>query len=51
MFHQLQCLEKMRSWLDSGENEVEKEEAEWGDQQHCMNYLRQVFLCRGGFDA
>lgn len=47
MFHQLQCLDKMRSWLDSGEDEVEKDEEGWGDQQHCMNYLRQVFLCRG----
>ncbi|KZT41702.1 hypothetical protein SISSUDRAFT_1031038 [Sistotremastrum suecicum HHB10207 ss-3] len=38
MFHQLHCLDKIRSVLVSGSNPRHA--------QHCMNYLRQSVLCR-----
>lgn len=43
MFHKLHCLEKMRIFLD----DPSRKDVGWGHQQHCMNYLRQVVLCRG----
>lgn len=42
MFHQLHCLEKMRILLDDPFNT----EVSFPHQQHCMNYLRQLFLCK-----
>ncbi|THG93401.1 hypothetical protein EW026_g7824 [Hermanssonia centrifuga] len=42
MFHQLHCIEKMRIFLDDPTNK----HVAFGHQQHCMNYLRQLFLCK-----
>ena len=42
MFHQLHCVEKMRIFLDNPNDT----HVGFGHQQHCMNYLRQLFLCR-----
>ncbi|KAI0311631.1 hypothetical protein OF83DRAFT_1087560 [Amylostereum chailletii] len=41
MFHELHCIEKMRIWLDDPFNP----EASAPHLHHCMNYLRQLFLC------
>ncbi|THU98044.1 hypothetical protein K435DRAFT_818984 [Dendrothele bispora CBS 962.96] len=41
MFHQLHCLEKMRIFLDNPNNTG----VGFPHQHHCMNYLRQNFLC------
>ncbi|KAE9384789.1 hypothetical protein BT96DRAFT_868700 [Gymnopus androsaceus JB14] len=42
MFHELHCIEKMRIFLDDPTNR----EVGFLHQQHCMNYLRQIFLCK-----
>lgn len=43
MFHQLHCIEKMRIYLDDPSNK----HVALPHQHHCMNYLRQLFLCKG----
>ena len=42
MFHQLHCIEKMRIFLDNPNDT----HVGFPHQQHCMNYLRQSFLCK-----
>lgn len=42
MFHELHCIEKMRIFLDNPWNKA----VAFPHQQHCMNYLRQLFLCK-----
>lgn len=41
-YHQLHCIEKMRIYLDDPNNPM----VNAAHQQHCMNYLRQSFLCK-----
>ncbi|RDB23011.1 Oxidase ustYa [Hypsizygus marmoreus] len=42
MFHELHCIEKMRLVLDDPFNR----QISLPHQEHCMNYLRQLFLCK-----
>ncbi|KAH8108851.1 hypothetical protein DFH11DRAFT_1047466 [Phellopilus nigrolimitatus] len=42
-FHQLHCVEKMRIYLDDPLGAGAH--LGFAHQQHCMNYLRQLFLC------
>jgi hypothetical protein len=41
MFHQLHCLDKMRSAI------IQEPPSEWEKwhTQHCLNYVRQMLLC------
>jgi hypothetical protein len=41
MFHQLRCLNVIRSAV-AGDSSISQEH-----QTHCLNYLRQMVLCRG----
>ena len=43
MFHQLHCVEKMRRALDNPDDPI----ATLPHLQHCMNYIREMILCRG----
>ncbi|RPD52400.1 hypothetical protein L226DRAFT_616399 [Lentinus tigrinus ALCF2SS1-7] len=42
MFHQLRCLNVMRDQLTKPRAQREEQPA-----RHCMNYIRQMILCRG----
>ncbi|EJF62014.1 hypothetical protein BD309DRAFT_972172 [Dichomitus squalens] len=42
MFHQLRCLDVMRDQLTKTRAQREEQPA-----RHCMNYIRQMILCRG----
>ena len=45
MFHQLQCLDIVRrSIVNIGKHDQEEDHAL---VHHCLNYLRQMILCRG----
>ncbi|TFK55501.1 hypothetical protein OE88DRAFT_627480 [Heliocybe sulcata] len=50
LFHQLRCLNIVRDWLTSGRPggalEEERPKADLPLARHCMNYLRQMVLCR-----
>src|SRR5688572_23571064 len=40
MYHQLHCVETM------GEELISTHRSHWGHLQHCMNFLRELALCR-----
>ena len=42
MFHQLRCLDVMRDQLSKPRAQRDEQPA-----RHCMNYIRQMILCRG----
>ncbi|RDX45945.1 hypothetical protein OH76DRAFT_1356928 [Lentinus brumalis] len=42
MFHQLRCLDVVRDQLTKSRAQREEQPA-----RHCMNYIRQMILCRG----
>ncbi|KAI1782599.1 hypothetical protein LXA43DRAFT_1103693 [Ganoderma leucocontextum] len=42
MFHQLRCLDVMRDQLTKPRAQRDEQPA-----RHCMNYIRQMILCRG----
>lgn len=46
MFHQLRCLDTLRH-----QSLLSLEERDNGIIHHCMNYVRQMILCRGDMHA
>jgi hypothetical protein len=58
MFHQLKCLDIVRNAtvrdkhvaFGSVGGDGGKEEREWELARHCLNYLRQMVMCRGDLE-
>lgn len=47
LFHQLRCLDVIRTALVAGEQGDVRDKEDGGIVEHCLGYVRQMILCHG----